>query len=292
MNLKLNFLLPDIKVANQASQAMLLARVKDKDVCFLARPGTNLGKLQPATATEATNTINEGLKGVLMGAGLGLLGGLYALYFPAWVTESPLWFTNASDWVILSVTTLIGALAAAVEGRAEGARLKHRAARGAVDPARIAVREMLGSRKRPPGLNGCGVLTDDHRQLVLHRELVAIFDHFRELVAGIDVHERERHVATKRLTRQPQQHGRVLACTSDRSAGRPRGRCTRSAVQAGLGGPWSALRDGAFNDSARRGKLALGHGAAMNVFLGGWWVRHSEWQLPNEHPLRNPPNEP
>ncbi len=113
MNLKLNFLLPDIKVANQASQAMLLARVEDKDVCFLARPGTNLGKLQPATAIEATNTINEGLKGVLMGAGLGLLGGLYVLYFPAWVTESPLWFTNASDWVILSVTTLIGALTAA-----------------------------------------------------------------------------------------------------------------------------------------------------------------------------------
>ena len=113
MNLKLNFLLPDMKVANQASQAMLLARVEDKNVCFLAKPGTNLGKLQPADATEATNTINEGLKGVLMGAGLGLLGGLYVLYFPAWVTESPLWFTNASDWAILSVTTLIGALAAA-----------------------------------------------------------------------------------------------------------------------------------------------------------------------------------
>ncbi|MES2501619.1 MAG: hypothetical protein V4545_03350 [Pseudomonadota bacterium] len=113
MNQKLNFLLPDMKVANQASQALLLARVEDKNVCFLAKPGTDLGLLQPATAAEATNTINEGLKGVLMGAGLGLLGGLYVLYFPAWVTESPLWFTNTSDWVILSVTTLIGAAAAA-----------------------------------------------------------------------------------------------------------------------------------------------------------------------------------
>ncbi|MBX9676661.1 MAG: hypothetical protein K2V71_08685 [Methylotenera sp.] len=114
MNLKLNFLLPDMKVANQASQAMLLARVEDKNVCFLARPGTNLGLLQSATALEATNTFNEGLKGILMGAGLGLLGGLYVLYFPAWFTDSPLWFTNASDFAILTVTTFIGAVAAAI----------------------------------------------------------------------------------------------------------------------------------------------------------------------------------
>lgn len=114
MNLKLNFLLPDIKVANQASQAMLLARVEDKSVCFLAKPGTDLGVLHHASALEATNTFNEGLKGILMGAGLGLLGGLYVLYFPAWFTDSPLWFTNASPFAILSVTTLIGAIAAAI----------------------------------------------------------------------------------------------------------------------------------------------------------------------------------
>lgn len=113
MNLRLKFLLPNMKVAKQASEAMLLARVEDKNVFFLARPGTDLGLLQPAPATEATNTLHEGSKGILMGAALGLLGGLYVLYFPAWVTESPNWFTNASAWVILSVTTLVGAAAAA-----------------------------------------------------------------------------------------------------------------------------------------------------------------------------------
>jgi hypothetical protein len=113
MNLRLKFLLPNMKVAKQASEAMLLARVEDKNVFFLAKPGTDLGLLQPAPASEATNTLHEGFKGILMGAGLGLLGGLYVLYFPAWVTESPNWFTNASAWVILSVTALIGAAAAA-----------------------------------------------------------------------------------------------------------------------------------------------------------------------------------
>ncbi len=113
MHLKLHFLLPNIKVAHKASEAMLLARVEDKNVCFLAKPDTDLGVLRHATALEATNTFHEGLKGVLMGAGLGLLGGLYVLYFPAWFTDSPLWFTNASWYTILAVTTLLGAAAAA-----------------------------------------------------------------------------------------------------------------------------------------------------------------------------------
>ena len=43
------------------------------------------------------------------------------------------------------------------------------------------------------------------------RQRVAVPDHLRQLVAGVDVNERERHVAEERLARQPQQHGRVLA---------------------------------------------------------------------------------
>lgn len=113
MNLKLNFILPNVKVAHKASEAMLLARVEHKHVSFLAKPGTDMGGLHAATALEATNTIHEGLKGILMGAGLGLLGGLYVLYFPAWFTDSPLWFTSASWLTILVITTLMGAVAAA-----------------------------------------------------------------------------------------------------------------------------------------------------------------------------------
>ena len=113
MQMKLNFLLPDIKTANKASEALLLARIDDKEVSFLAKPGTPLGKLKEANALEATNTFHEGLKGILMGAGIGLLGGLYVLYFPKWFTDSPTWFTNASPVAILIITALMGAAAAA-----------------------------------------------------------------------------------------------------------------------------------------------------------------------------------
>ncbi len=113
MHLKLRYLLPNIKVAHQANDAMLLAKVEPRHVSFLANENIDLGDLQPASTIEATNTLHEGMKGILMGAGLGLLGGLYVLYFPVWFTDSPVWFTDASWYVILGVTMLLGAVAAA-----------------------------------------------------------------------------------------------------------------------------------------------------------------------------------
>ncbi len=54
------------------------------------------------------------------------------------------------------------------------------------------------------------VFTDDQLQSPVFAEFVAILDHRRNLVCGVDMHERERHVTEKRFARQPQQHGRVL----------------------------------------------------------------------------------
>ena len=52
MRPRLKFLLPDIKTANKASEALLLARIEDKNISFLANPDTNLGQLRPASAIE------------------------------------------------------------------------------------------------------------------------------------------------------------------------------------------------------------------------------------------------
>ncbi len=111
MKLQLNFLLPDIKAANQAFDALLLARVEDKNICFLAKKTTPLGRLRAASALESTNSINEGGRGILYGALLGLLSGLFVLFFPRWITVSPTWYTASPWWVILLVTTILGAIA-------------------------------------------------------------------------------------------------------------------------------------------------------------------------------------
>ena len=83
MRQHLKFLLPDIKTANQASEALLLARIDNKNISFLAKPGTNLGKLQAASTLESTNVVNEGERGILIGASIGLIAGLIThFYFP------------------------------------------------------------------------------------------------------------------------------------------------------------------------------------------------------------------
>ena len=84
MRQHLKFLLPDIKTANQASEALLLARIDNKNISFLAKPGTNLGKLQAASTLESTNVVNEGERGILIGASIGLIAGLIThFYYPA-----------------------------------------------------------------------------------------------------------------------------------------------------------------------------------------------------------------
>jgi hypothetical protein len=123
MKIKLEFILPDIKAANQACEQMLLARVDDKYIHFLAKPDTDLGKLKSATDIEKTNIIHEGERGVLIGAGLGLLAGLYVLLVPPWLTNSPLWFTNSPWFVILAITTVIGAISVAIGSALLGVNL-------------------------------------------------------------------------------------------------------------------------------------------------------------------------
>jgi len=107
MNLKLNFLLPDIKSANRASESLLLARVDNKNICFLAKPGVDIGELQAASTLESTNLINDGAKGVLFGASIGLLIGLYMHYFQPWITST----MNVHWLTIVAITTVFGAAA-------------------------------------------------------------------------------------------------------------------------------------------------------------------------------------
>jgi hypothetical protein len=54
------------------------------------------------------------------------------------------------------------------------------------------------------------VAIHDQPQIPLPHHAVAKLDHLRNLVAGIDMHERERHVTEERLPGQPQQDRGVL----------------------------------------------------------------------------------
>ena len=101
----LKFLLPNIQAANQASEALLLARVDNKNISFMARPGLALGELQAASILESSNMINGGERGILIGATVGLIFGLYTHYFQPWITES----MHVNWMVFVGVLMVLGA---------------------------------------------------------------------------------------------------------------------------------------------------------------------------------------
>ena len=110
MKPKLKFLLPDIKTSHLASEALLLARVEDKNITFLAKPGTDMGKLQLASTIDSSNIVNDGEKGIMYGAFAGFLIGLYIYYFEPWIAET----THVHVAIIVAIAAFVGAIASAI----------------------------------------------------------------------------------------------------------------------------------------------------------------------------------
>jgi hypothetical protein len=72
MRRRLYFVLPDVESARRTADDLLLARVDDRRMHFLARRGTDLGELREAGYFMKTDILH----GAGVGLGLGALGGL------------------------------------------------------------------------------------------------------------------------------------------------------------------------------------------------------------------------
>jgi hypothetical protein len=112
MRRRLYFLLPDVESARSTANDLLLARVEDRHMRFLARRGTDLAELHEAGYLIKTDLVH----GAGVGLGLGALGGavLGALivFYPIEGTEPhPLWFFAA-----VLVGALLGAWVASMVG--------------------------------------------------------------------------------------------------------------------------------------------------------------------------------
>jgi hypothetical protein len=71
MKRRLYFLLPDVASATATANDLLLARVDDRHMHFLAKRGTDLGELHEASYLIKTDL----MRGAGIGLGLGVLGG-------------------------------------------------------------------------------------------------------------------------------------------------------------------------------------------------------------------------
>jgi hypothetical protein len=102
MRRRLYFLLPDVPSAKRTADDLLLARVDDRHMHFLARRGTDLGELHEASYALKTD--------VARGAGLGLvLGALGGALLGALIVGSPPEGAQAGPAAAVAAT-LLGAL--------------------------------------------------------------------------------------------------------------------------------------------------------------------------------------
>jgi hypothetical protein len=79
--------LPDVQSARQLCNDLLLARIEDRHMHFLARRGTDLGELHEASYLHKTDTVHAAFVGMVLGALLGaILGAVLVNYPPGNIT--------------------------------------------------------------------------------------------------------------------------------------------------------------------------------------------------------------
>jgi hypothetical protein len=82
MRRRLYYILPDVASAEQALRDLLLARIEDRRIHFLARRGTDLGSLPEAGFLQKTDAVHGAEIGIVIGGACGIFGGALALMFP------------------------------------------------------------------------------------------------------------------------------------------------------------------------------------------------------------------
>ena len=82
MRRRLYFVLPDVESAKRTADDLLLARVEDRHMRFLARRGTPLGPLNEAGYLDKTDIVHGAVVGLAVGAAIGALVGALVVAYP------------------------------------------------------------------------------------------------------------------------------------------------------------------------------------------------------------------
>jgi hypothetical protein len=82
MRRRLYFVLPDVESAKRTADDLLLARVDDRHMRFLARRGTSLEPLHEAGYLDKTDMVHGAAVGLAVGAVLGALVGALVVAYP------------------------------------------------------------------------------------------------------------------------------------------------------------------------------------------------------------------
>ena len=82
MRLRMYVTLPDVASARKLANDLLLARVEDRHMHFLARRGTDLGELHEASYLQKTDAVHGAFTGLVIGGVVGVLVGFLLVQYP------------------------------------------------------------------------------------------------------------------------------------------------------------------------------------------------------------------
>jgi hypothetical protein len=80
MRRRLYYLLPDAECARKIMDDLLLARIEERHIHFVAKSGASMDGLHEANILQTTDVVHGFQQGALIGAALGCAGGLLLVY--------------------------------------------------------------------------------------------------------------------------------------------------------------------------------------------------------------------
>lgn len=106
MNRRIYWLLPDLASAQRTMDDLLLARIGEQRIHFVAREGVDLSGLHPANLLQTSDVVRAAETGLVIGGGSGaLLGAVVAVVYPV--------FGSSPQWGLIAVLAILGALVGA-----------------------------------------------------------------------------------------------------------------------------------------------------------------------------------
>lgn len=81
MRRRIYYLIPDLASAQRTMKDLLLARIDENHMHFLAKEGVELSGLHPANLLQESDIVHGAEMGLIIGGATGLLAGLAAAFF-------------------------------------------------------------------------------------------------------------------------------------------------------------------------------------------------------------------
>jgi hypothetical protein len=102
MRRRIYWLLPDLASARRTMDDLLLARISEPHIHFVAREGEVLTGLHPANLLQTSDVVRSAQAGLVIGGAAGaVLGVIVALFFPL--------FGDSPEWGMVAVLAIVGA---------------------------------------------------------------------------------------------------------------------------------------------------------------------------------------